>query len=235
MIMRQYRRQRRISATLLRVPRPPLTFDRAPALAFDATTMGTGSEAEGGGLLSGGLVLMQRFGVTVDDPGFDYLVHLTVTACEGRLVPELVSVRTRPGVPSVNSTTLRRVKLDAYMALVRQHLIAGQGRFLVMHKRECTGSTTYSPVAPDAWHGFDDEPKQRRAPSDVLPAVAAVYREALRSADPLVASKPTAYVASRLDYSRGHAARLVSQARRAGLLGNAYPGRAGEKDTEEER
>lgn len=213
------------------VPRPPAPLDRPPVVTFDDATIGTASEADGGGALGGGLVLMQRFGATVDDPEFAFLVHLIVAAREGRLVSESVSVRARAGGPPVTSTDLRAVKLDAYLACVRERLISTHGHFLVMRRTREDEGTTYVPVAADEWEGITNGPERRQPATDVLQAVTAAYREALRSADPVISSSPTAHVASKLGYSRGHAARLVAKARKTdGLLGNAYRGRPGEME-----
>jgi hypothetical protein len=68
----------------------------------------------------------------------------------------------------------------------------------------------------------------RRPTADVLPKVAQIYRAALASDDEFEREAPTAAVAKRLNYSRGHASRLVSAARKQGLLGEARRGRSGE-------
>src|SRR5207244_331146 len=50
--------------------------------------------------------------------------------------------------------------------------------------------------------------RRRQPPSQTLPEVARIYREALANPDPAVARTPTEELGRRLGYSRGHAARL---------------------------
>ncbi len=58
-----------------------------------------------------------------------------------------------------------------------------------------------------------------------LTRTAAIYREALRSGLP-----PTATVAERQQVARSTAGRRIAAARKAGILGQAIPRKAGERD-----
>ncbi|MEU8252208.1 hypothetical protein [Nonomuraea sp. NPDC048916] len=84
----------------------------------------------------------------------------------------------------------------------------------------------------DALEELRAERGRRRQPkSDVLPRVVEAYRLALADPDPVVRKAPTQAVADRLHYQRGHVSRLLSEARRLGMLGPARRGRAGEAKT----
>ena len=132
----------------------------------------------------------------------------------------------------MTSTAIRSVKVDAYASLVREELGALEGGFLIMRRSEGSTWTKWSGVPGDAWASLELSHRKRRDPDEVLPVVARVYRDALMSADPAIAGAPTRYVAEQLSYSRAHAGRLVANARKAGLLAPALPGRAGEVVTE---
>jgi hypothetical protein len=74
---------------------------------------------------------------------------------------------------------------------------------------------------------------------DLLKTAAELYREAvswreLAKDDPSIdpdgwRRAPTAYVAHKLGYHRGHAGRLLTEARALNYLGPAKPGSAGER------
>lgn len=141
---------------------------------------------------------------------------MVVGAQDGRLACEWLRLDQRRCGPPVGTDALRSVTVEAYLDAVRRQLL-GSGSPLLLAPVEGT---------PGAFEPPTDE--QRRPLLDTLPLVASLYREALRSADPRVAKAPTAYVAECLHYSRGHAARLVTQARTEGLLGMARGRRPGE-------
>jgi hypothetical protein len=63
-----------------------------------------------------------------------------------------------------------------------------------------------------------------------LRRVAALYRAALERGDP-----PTQTVGDEMHAGRSTAARWVAKARERGLLGEALPGKAGEREKEQER
>ena len=209
-------------------PPTPLDPDSVP-VSFEGTTLGTGTPEEGGGPLDGGLWLPNRFSATVDDPAMPYLVTLTLGAHDRRLATESITLTMRAGGAPITATSLRAVKVDAYVALVRAELSKLRGGFRVMQRVQGEGQTAWSGVAEHEWPRFEASQSRRRRPEDTLPEVAAAYREALAHHDSYIAAAPTQYVADQLHYSRGHAARLVVKARRAGLLDPAPgPGRAGE-------
>jgi hypothetical protein len=168
-----------------------------------------------GGRVEGGLRLVSPVTCQVEDSELPYKVTMLVGAQHGGLVCQWLRLQQRRGGPPVGTDALRQVTVEAYLDEVRRRLAAHPLLLL-------------SPVAgePGAFKPLTEE--QRRPLLHTLPQVAFLYREALCSTDPSIAKAPTAYVARRLGYSRGHAARLVSQARDQGLLGEARGRRPGE-------
>lgn len=189
--------------------------------------IGTGTAEEGGGPLDGNLVLANRATVGIDDPAVPYEIELTVAAVNRTLAAEDVRLRRRGDGPAVTSTALRGLVVETYIARVREEVGHAHGGAWIKQVTEQTPtSTTYSLVNPDRWNAFEHAQRRRDRPTPGL--VAQLYRDALASPDPKDRKAPTATVARRLNYHRGHAARLVAQARAEGLLGPAHPGRAGE-------
>jgi len=177
----------------------------------------------GGGPLDGGYELSSRMEAQVDDPALGYLVTLVVNAHEGRVVCESVTVHQRDNGPPVTGSSLRAVVVDGYVQLV-----IGAPAVVMKPIERTEESVTYRLLSGEELADVAGRGARRTA-DETLPAVVQVYRQALMDADPRVRSSPTATVARRLNYSRGHAARLVSQARTRGLLGPARRGRAGER------
>lgn len=221
------------------MPRPP-AFDKSVSVTIRGGDLGTGRAEEGGGPLEGGLTLLNRFDAEINDPGLPYLVTLTLVAHERQLVAESLRLTMREGrAPKpITSEGLRAVKVAAYVARVRSELGSLGGGFLIVREETGLGSVTWSGVPSDDWSRFDQAQRSRRDPAEVLPVVAALYREAMGSSDPQVSGAPTQYVADKLHYSRGHAARLVTQARepkRKLLRAAPGPGMSGEVPPRKER
>jgi hypothetical protein len=166
---------------------------------------------------------MNRFEAQVTDPTAGFVVTLILAASSGRLVAEAVTVASLSRSVPVTSRSLRGIPIDAYIARVRQ---APEMTFLIMKQKRGKTYVQWSPADPESWLSFETAQKRRRDPRETVPRAAALYREALQ--DPRHERSPTAYVASRLGYSRPNAARLVQRARADGLLGPARPGLAGE-------
>lgn len=184
--------------------------------------------------LGGDLWLRGHFTAEIDDPGLKYLVTLTVGAQNGRLVAEEISVRSRQASSPVTTSSLRTITVDAYLGIVRRELLALEGAFLIVRKKDVTREiSSWGSVDPADWKEFDKVQSRRRSTTETLPKVARLYREALESPDAGIAASPTKYVAEHLPCHRGHASRLVNQARAVGLLGSARRGMAGETTTEE--
>ncbi len=195
--------------------------------------IGSGTPEDGGGRLDGGLSLSNAFTTDLDDPGLNALVSLTIEARSGRLVASSIVVAERGGGPPITGAALRAVPVESYVDLVRKAartafgLLTADSPALVPTPAG-TAEVSQGPPSDDQWDHF--AASQRGAPTeDLLPAVARIYREALASPDPRVRNSPTAQVARQLHYHRGHAARLVTRARKEGLLRAARPGRAGEQ------
>lgn len=208
----------------------------------------------GAGPIGAGLSLTGRVQATIDDPGFAWQVELVLVAHEGRLAPESVSVRQRPGGAPVGTDTLRDVPVGAYVRRARDEMRAHPGmvmEYLGSGRTATVGRTVmpdgrpmgapgakvqiipagtvvehFSPASPARWAAMEAAQRQHRPTQETLPEVAAAYREALE--DPTTARAPTAHVGRKLNYSRGHAAKLVGLAREAGLLGPALGTKAGE-------
>lgn len=179
--------------------------------------------------MEGGLVLLRRFTAQIKDPDLDFEIEISVCAHRRRLVVERVTVQRHTGGEPVTGTACRRLTLDAYLQKIRRHLGETSGSFLIAQIREpAARSTRWSPPDPQQWSESETAQRRRMPVDQTLPRVAEVYRAALADPDFGVAQAPTLEVAIRLHYSRGHAARLVSEARKAGLLGPAAPGKAGE-------
>jgi hypothetical protein len=182
-----------------------------------------------GGWLQGGLILLGPVGYDVVDSELPYDVTLIVWTHDGRLAAQDIKVTQRSGGPPVTTDGLRSVTVDAYLDAVRAHLLS-VGKLLLMAPVEGLPGA-FEPPRSDQEAHFDRAQRPRRPMDETLPKVAAVYREALRSSDAMVAMAPTEEVGRRLGYSRGHASRLVTAARKEGLLDSARPGRAGEAKT----
>lgn len=179
------------------------------------TNLGSGTPEEGGGELGGGLVLLNRVTVDVSDPVVpDHRITITVAASEGRIVCESLTVSRVGTGPIVTATVMRKVPVDAYLLRAREELV--------------TGTTYISRGQAASCRGVGPEEIGDRRGGVPLSRVAALYRDALADPSPRTHRAPTAAVAGWLDISRGHASRLVSQARREGLLGAASHGQAGE-------
>jgi hypothetical protein len=213
--------------------RPPQPLGPLATVEFGDSVFGMGTPEEGGGPLDGGLFVPNRFSATVDDPNLPYLVTLVLGAHDRRLAAESMTLSMRPGGLPITSTSLRAVKVDACVARIREELGNMDGALRVVRRHESGSTTSWSGVPERDWPRFEGSQSRRRRPEDTLPEVAAAYREALGHRDSRIAATPTKYVATTLFYSRGHAARLVAQARKAGHLGDALPGRAGEVSSPE--
>ena len=182
--------------------------------------------------MEGGITLVRRFEAEVDDLALPYLLNLTVGVHRRRLAIEGALILQRRGGSPVTSAGLRLVVLDAYLGAVRKELGALSGAFLLATVKERTPrSVSWSPPSVEEWLRFEDEQRRSLPRRETLHMVAEAYQEALADPDPEVFRKPTAAVAKRLHYSRGHISRLLTEARESKppLLGPAHTGRAGER------
>jgi hypothetical protein len=181
--------------------------------------LGSGKPEQGGGQLAGGLTLMNRFLADIEDPAVPYLIKLTVAARAGWLACESVTITERPGGPAVTAMALRSMTLSLYIQRVREELGEYGGAFLITKEAARTANTiSFEPPSDSEWDALDFA-QRRRSAQLTTELVAACYREALASPDPEQNRRPTAAVAERLNASRGHISRLLTQARREGLPG----------------
>lgn len=181
--------------------------------------------------LQGGWVLQCPLRAVVTDsklPGYE--IELEVEADEGQLVARQVVVRRGAGSAPVSGSTLRQLRVAEQIAHVlkaatelydgdappiRPRVDSGPGWVTT----RLAGSATEQERLRRAQTG-------RRASDQVMQEIVAAYREA--QGDLLTSHHPTKAVAERLNYSKGHVSRVLSEARKAGLLGPARPGRPGE-------
>lgn len=202
-------------------------IDPHGAQAPGQKVMGRGTSEEGGGLLRGGLRLMNRFTASIDDPEVPFDIVVTVAAIDGWLAAEAVTVSKRPDGPAVTAADMRMVALSLYMQRVRQELQKHLGGGLLWKESgRGDGYAAYDlPVAsaPE----LNELAQMRRAvrQAKVTPQVAAeAYVAALASPDPEQNQRPVAAAAEKLGVSRGHVSRLISEARQQGIEGLG-PGR----------
>ena len=227
---------------------------RAFTLRLQARKLG-----RGGGVLQGGAVLVGPYRVAVDDPALDADLELQVDAYDGRLAISELVLRRRPGRPAPTVTTLRRVALDSYLAQSLAELPPGQlGSARSLNDPSKPAPTDEDGEPRRHMHVSPARGQQQRQlasrtrrvtprPRDPagrlgqLQQVAGWYRDALQRSpedDPDGwRRKPTEYVAFRLGggpdgakFSRGHAGKLLTQARTEGLLAPALRGQAGEEE-----
>ena len=183
------------------------------------------------GWLEGGLFLVWPFTYDVTDSELPYDLTLRVWTHEGRLACEDIEVTQRRGGPPVTTDGLRSATIEAYLDEIRKAMFNAEDFSFTVLKSPPKGSRLLQSPTAEEWVALDRFQRPRRPTDELLPHIAAAYREALRSSDPQVAKAPTAAVAQQLHYSRGHASRLVSEARKAGLLDPARRGRPGEVKT----
>lgn len=195
------------------MPRRPARDMSAVGVTIHPFDLGSGRPGDGGGPLQGGLHLMNRFTADVRDPALPYLVTLTLRARDGRLAPETMLIAELPDGPPITGYGLRSVIIDAYIRRIRQELeMLGGGPVI-------GGSRLHGRAIPAS--------AVRRSAGKVTTQQAAdAYRDAL--ANPATMRRATAAVGEALNTSRGYASRLLSQARKEGLLGPAAKGQAGE-------
>ena len=197
-------------------------------ITIASPALGSGKPSQGGGPLEGGLLLLNGFEALIDDPSISFLVTLDVLALGGRLAASAVTVRRRAEGGPVTGSALRAVTVERYLQQTRDRLAKSSPPLVGKVRESQAGWRRWSPPSKAEWADFADGQRRRRRPEETLPAVAAAYREALASDDWEIRRAPTAEVGRRLNFSRGHAARLVSKSRKAGLLGPASQGRSGE-------
>jgi hypothetical protein len=191
--------------------------------------LGRGTAEEGGGLLRGGLKLMNRFTADVKDPEAPFDIVVTVAAVDGWLAAESVTVSKRPDGPAVTAADMRTVALSLYLQRIRQELQKYLGGGLLW-KETARGEGYVAYDLPVAGPELDRLADMRRAvrQAKITPEMAAeVYKEALASHDPEENQRPVAAAAERLGVSRGHVSRLISEARKNGIpgLGAGRPSR----------
>lgn len=156
--------------------------------------------------LGAGFYAPQSVSGSVDDPTLPCVVRLRATIENGRYAVDDLQVTRRRGGPAVSTTALRDVPIAAVL------------RLIVMESSAAWSKPTLSPS--------DAALRELGVSTPTLEEVAAAYRLASLLGEP-----PTQTVADRFAVSRATAGRWILKAREAGHLGDALPGRAGEKET----
>jgi hypothetical protein len=130
-----------------------------------------------------------------------------------------VALRRRPNGPPLKTVTVRQpvdafVRAAIYVAAIERT------------DRTVEGETVWAPASGRLRRSQFERQARRgaRLTDEFLRTVAQVYREETERSRP-----PTQGVAERLYGSRASAGRWVMEARRRGFLGDALPGRAGER------
>lgn len=202
---------------------PRLVRDPAAIkVTFPQQNLGSGSPEQGGGPLRGGVSLANRLIANIEDPALPYAITVTVRARDGFLVAESIAVAELPDGPPLASAAVRQTGLSLYVQRIREEIPRQAPQYLIEIKSRTdhTVSFGFPPVQAD-WDTFAE---MRRA-TRLSPEVAAeAYLEALASPDPDKNRKPTQAAAEKLGISRGHAGRLITEARKKGVAGLG-PGR----------
>jgi len=178
------------------------------------------------GKVGGDVWLLAEPTCDIDDPRLPYLLTMTVTARKGRLVCGALTLRARPDGPPVTLANVRSVPIESYLREVSRYLWESRHPALMRKAEELPGA--FDSLSDKDVKVLEAGHRRRQPTAEVLPKVVAAYRSALSSKDPFDREAPTAAVARQLGYSRGHVARLLTAARREGLLGPAHRGRSGE-------
>lgn len=191
--------------------------------------IGNGSPDRGGGPLRGGVELANRVVAQIEDPSVPYAITVTVAARDGFIIAESITVAERPGGPLLASAAVRQTGLSLYVQRIREEIPRQAPMFLIHVERrtEHTVSFGFPPVQAD-WDAFAEI---RRATRLTPELAAEAYLEALASPDPALNRKPTQAAAEKLGISRGHAGRLITEARKKGVpgLGPGRPSRRSAK------
>ena len=191
-----------------------------PSEPFDTCL---GEMPSGGVPLEGRLRMPHRVPLIVDDPSLPYLVRILVGAFQGQLVAQEVTLRSRHISVPITTEALRTIPVRAYLDAAMPRL---GNELIVETGRDGNMVAFQGPPPKEDLEGLRAAGRKRIPPEDALPAVADAYRRG--RSDPEWRHRPTAYVAKSLGYSHGHASRLVTAARNAGLLGAARKGQPGE-------
>lgn len=177
----------------------------------------------GGGPLRSGVTLRHRLTADIEDPALpDYAITVTVNARDGFIVAESITVAERPDGPPLASAAVRQTGLSLYVQRIREEIPRQVPLILMREKRRSEHAVVYTfAAAEEDWDSF----AQLRRATRLTPELAAeAYLEALESPDPDKNRKPTQAAAAKLGISRGHAGRLITEARKKGVPGLG-PGR----------
>lgn len=187
--------------------------------------LGAGRPEEGGGQLRGGMTLANRVTAEIEDPALpDYAITVTVAARDGFIVAESITIAERPGGPLLASAAVRQTGLSLYVQRIREEIPRQAPLFVLREVSRSEHAVTFTWPVGEGGEDWDAFAQIRRA-TRLTPEIAAeAYLEALASPDPEKNRKPTQAAAEKLGISRGHAGRLITEARKKGVPGLG-PGR----------
>jgi hypothetical protein len=194
---------------------------RRAARDLTNVTVSTFGESGGEVELAAGIFLPHRqYVAEVHDPGLPYQLVAKVEIKNGQPECRELILRAPEGGPAITGLALRSITLASYL---ERSLDA---QFPKYRKTEPDEQGINAQLVSD--REVTSERRRRQSIEELLPKVVAEYHRALGDEDPSVRHAPTQAVADRLHYQRGHVSRLLSEARKRGMLGKARPGRPGE-------
>jgi hypothetical protein len=157
---------------------------------------------------------------TVDDPTMPFLTRLTVHVVNREASLDTVVLKRRDTDPSITARSLRGVPIARYLeaSVIAAEMRVekdehGASRIRPLHADEYTAREYAAAGVAARRRKRTTDPKEH---DDEVNGAAALYREAL--ADEEERRRPTIYVSKAMHVSRAKAARLLAEARQAGLL-----------------
>jgi hypothetical protein len=204
--------------------------------------------------IGGGLVTRYTgFVAKFRDPGLPYTLTIKAGVYKGAAHCTGLYIEADSGAPPITGTLLRDLPIKGYLdrALLNltpmmpttwDAILRGWGSEMepaafarlqeslnqIHAVDHLSGVELYDLVTADE---AADARRRQRPRSELLPIVVNEYRRAL--SNPQTRRRATQTVADKLGYERGHITRLLTEARKLGLLGPARRGQAGEADLDE--
>lgn len=162
--------------------------------------------------IGNGLQLLGILSVRVTDETLDLTLNGDVGGVQNALAFRRLQIESHNGGP-ITSRTLRQLPLGTYLRLIFEDLKANHPYFV--HSASRTGPPgSLSPATAANIEAARVNMKK----SDLLPAAAAAYNRGQSDPDPKRRRRAIELAAIELGYSRGHTSRLISEARRLGML-----------------
>lgn len=182
--------------------------------------------------VEGGWILECPFRAAVTDSAVpNVIIELDVEAAAGRLIARSIHIERRKFPGRIDGSTLRALPIEQYLSYALTAAMKFNKASGVPLVRPFLSATATAITTSLVGNAKDVErlvqgQVRRRPGREAMERVVDAYKEAL--ADPANRHRPTAEARDKTGYSFGHVSKLVSQARKEGLLGPARAGRAGE-------